>query len=223
MVGRRERSQPQARPTINAPPAAAERQRDGADLDAQETCEQACGDSRGEEGDVGSVARAQNLPHLCGGALDVAGAADQRHDIADIDPGVGAQRSFAAHPRECTQENAARVVADAFDDFPEGPAVKLAIVDQHLNYIAGDRPQNLVSIDLVTDDGFGGDNSGGRTGDDDVVAFLENRVQMRLDIGALADNSLDDGSAADLVFNHLDGSARANGHAIGSRLKLAIG
>jgi hypothetical protein len=177
----------------------------------------------GKEGDVGSVARAQNLSHLCGGALDVAGAADQRHDIADIDPGIRAQRSFSAHPRECAQEDATRVIADAFGDFPERAAMKLAIVDQHFNHISGDCPQNLVGIDLVTNDGLGGDDGDGRTGDDDVVAFLENRVQMRLDIGALADNSLDDGSAADLVFNHLDGSAHANGHAIGPRLKLAIG
>jgi hypothetical protein len=176
-----------------------------------------------KEGDIGSVARAQDLSYLCRGPLDVAGAADQRHDIADIDPGIGAQRSFAAHPRECTQEDATRAVADALDDLLEGPAMKLAIVDQHLNHIAGDCPQNLVGIDLSAYDGSGGDNGGGRTGNDDVVAVLENRVQVRLDIGAFADNSLDDGAAADLVLNRLDRSARASGHAIGPRLKLAIG
>src|SRR4051812_36161963 len=65
--------------------------------------------------------------------------------------------------------------------------------------------------------------AGGRTGDDDVIAVLENCVQLRRDISAFADNSLDDGSAADLVLDRLDRSARAGGNAIGPRLEFAIG
>ncbi len=46
---------------------------------------------------------------------------------------------------------------------------------------------------------------------------------MRLDIGAFADNPLDDGSSADLVLDHLYGSACAGRHAIGPRLEFPIG
>jgi hypothetical protein len=133
------------------------------------------------------------------------------------------RRNFPAHSREYAQKYATRVVSHAFDDLLDRPAVELAVVDQHLNDIAGDRTQDLVGIDLGTNDGFGGDNGGGRAGNDDVIADLENRAQMRFDIGALADNSLDDGSAADLVFDRPNGSARANGHAICPRLEFAIG
>src|SRR5438105_824494 len=82
----------------------AERQRNGADLHAQETREQSHRDASSEEGDVGTIARAQDLPHLGCGAFNVAGAADQRHDVADIDPGIRTQRNFSAHPRERAQE-----------------------------------------------------------------------------------------------------------------------
>ncbi len=137
--------------------------------------------------------------------------------------GLGAQRNLASHPRKRAEEHAARVVANAFGDLLDGAAVELAIVNQHFHHIARDRTQDLVSIDLGTNDGFGGDNGGGRTGNDNVIAFVENRVQMRLDIGAFSDNSLDDGSAADLVFDRLNGSASASRHAIGPRLEFAIG
>ena len=50
--------------------------------------------------------------------------------------------------------------------------MELAVVDQHLNDIAGDRTQDLVGIDLGTNDRFGGDNGGGRAGNDDVIADL---------------------------------------------------
>jgi hypothetical protein len=68
------------------------------------------------KGDIGTIARAQDLPHLGGGAFNVAGAADQRHDVTDIDPRIGTQRDFSPHSRQRPQEYAARVVADAFDN-----------------------------------------------------------------------------------------------------------
>ena len=162
-------------------------------------------------------------PNLCSRALNVPGAADQRHDVADIDAGIRAQRNFSAHPRERAQEYTTRAVANDFNDFLDGSAMELVTVDQYLDHVAGDRTQDLISIDLGTDDGLGRDNGGGRTGNDNVIAILEDRVQVRLDIGASTDNSLHDGSSADLVFDCLNGSARAGRHAIGSRLELAIG
>ena len=59
-------------------------------------------------------------PTFDGGALDVAGAADQRHDVADIDPRIRAQRHLAPHPRQRAQEDAARIVADAVGDLLDG-------------------------------------------------------------------------------------------------------
>lgn len=70
--------------------------------------------------------------------------------------------------------------------------MQLAAVDQDLDHVAGDRAQDLVGIDLVPDDGPGGDD-GGRAGEDDVVVGLEDHIRMRLDIAALADDPLDDG------------------------------
>src|SRR5258708_22417097 len=101
--------------------------------------------------------------------------------------------------------------------------MELATVDQHLNHIAGDRSQDLVSVDFASDDGFGSDNGGCRPRNDDVVAGFENGVQMGFDVGPLADNSLDDGTAADLVFDCLDSPARAGRNAIGPRLEFSIG
>ena len=60
------------------------------------------------------------------------------------------------------------------------------------------------------------------TGDDDVIAGFEDRIHLRLDIGAIADNSLDDGSSADLVLDRLDGSARGGRDPVGPRLEFAI-
>src|SRR5258708_22487742 len=100
--------------------------------------------------------------------------------------------------------------------------MELAVVDQYFDHIAGDRTQDLVSVDFASDDGFGGDNRGGRPPNDDVVARFEDGVQMGFDIGPFADNSLDDGTAADLVFDWLDGPAGAGPHAIGARLEFSI-
>jgi hypothetical protein len=101
--------------------------------------------------------------------------------------------------------------------------MELAVVDQYFDHIAGDRSQDLVSVDFASDDGLGGDNGGCRPRNDDVVAGFEDGVQTGFDIGPFADNSLDDGSAADLVFDCLDSPARAGRHAIGARLEFAIG
>src|SRR6266403_3532049 len=67
--GRPPRTQPAADEARNQrATSAAERQRNGADFDAQETSEQAGRDASSEKGDVGTIARAQDLPHLGGGA-----------------------------------------------------------------------------------------------------------------------------------------------------------
>ena len=100
-------------------------------------------------------------PTLRGGALDIAGAADQRHDVADIDAGIRAQRDLAAHPGQRAQEDAACVVADAFGDLPDRPAVELAAVDQDLDHVAGNRLQDFVGIDLLADDRLCGDDGSG--------------------------------------------------------------
>ena len=100
--------------------------------------------------------------------------------------------------------------------------MELAAVDQHVDHIAGDRSQDLVGVDFGADDGSGGDKGGGRTGDDDVIAGFEDRIHLRLDIGSVADNSLDDGSSADLVLDRLDGSARGGRDPVGPRLEFAI-
>jgi len=62
-----------------------------------------------------------------------------------------------------------------------------------------------------------------RTGIDNVIAGLENPIQARLDIGPFPDNSFDDGSAPDLVFDLPDGKACTRRHAIGPCLEFAIG
>src|SRR5215217_8086170 len=87
--GRPSRTQPAAEETCNQCAAAApERQRDGANLHAKETCEQARRDTRSEESNIGAVSRTHDLAKLAGCAFDVAGAANQRHDVADVDPGI---------------------------------------------------------------------------------------------------------------------------------------
>src|SRR3954451_18619357 len=221
--GRPSRTQPAAQETCNQCAAAAsERQPNGSNLDAKETCEQARCDTQGKECNIGAVSRTHDLANLTGCAFDVAGAADQRHDVADVDLGVGAQWNLSAHSRKRAQEYATRAVANDFGDLPDRPAMEPAVVDQHLNDIAVDRAQDLVSMDLGTNEGCGRDNGCGLAGNDDVVAILEHRLEVRLDIGSFTHNSLDDGSAANLVLDRPDGTACAGRHAIRPRLEFAI-
>ena len=56
MVGLRERSQPQTRPAISAPPPPPSVNATAADLEADKTSEQAGGNADGKEGYIGPVA-----------------------------------------------------------------------------------------------------------------------------------------------------------------------
>src|SRR4051812_47377937 len=55
-----------------------------------------------------------------GGALDVAGAADQRHDVTDIDAGVRAQGDFTSHSRQRSEEHASCGIADTIGHVLDG-------------------------------------------------------------------------------------------------------
>ncbi|MGY4326929.1 uncharacterized protein (UPF0212 family) [Bradyrhizobium sp. LB7.2] len=130
------------------------------------------------------------------------------HDIADIDPRIRAQRHFAAHPRQRAQEHATRIAADAFGHVLDGAAVELAIVDQQLDHVAGNRFEDLIGVDLGADDCPGGNHGCSAPGDDDVVARLKQGIQMGFDIDPLANDALDDSAAADVLLDRPDGAAR---------------
>ena len=160
--------------------------------------------------------RSPELDHLSdlrGGTVDVAGAADQRHDVADIEQGFRAQRHFATHPRQRAQEHAARIVPDAIGDLLQAAAVQLALGDQHFHDVAGDRAQDFVGIDLVADDGSSRRRLPRWSGNDDVVAGRKHGIHLWLDIGAIAHDALDHGPAADLILDLLDRAARCDGDA----------
>ncbi len=222
IVGRRDRSQPQTRPADQRAAAAAQGQRNTADLEADEACEQARRDTGCEKSDVGAVAGAQDLSDFRGGALDVAGAADERHDVAHIDAGIRAQGDLAAHPGQRAEIDAARVVADAFGDLLDRPAMEIAAVDEDVDHVARNSLQNLVGIDLLADDRLCSDEGRRSPGNDDVVARFENGVEARLNVGSIPHYSLDDSAAADFLFDILDRASRGGRDPIGARLEFPI-
>ena len=61
MVGRRARHHPHTNPAMRAPPAAAERQRNRSDAEANQPDQQACGQSGRDKCDVGAIADADRL------------------------------------------------------------------------------------------------------------------------------------------------------------------
>ena len=70
--------------------------------------------------------------------------------------------------------------------------------------------------------GFAATMAAVRPGNDDVVAGFEHRVEMRLDVGSLAHDPLDDGAAADFVLDCLDRSPGRRRDPVGARLEFAI-
>ena len=160
--------------------------------------------------------------YMRGGALDVAGAAGQRHDVADIDAGVRAQGDFTSHSRQSSKKHASCGIADAIGHVLDRAAVELAIVNEDVDHIAGKSLQDLVGVDFGANNRLCSDNRRRATRDDDVVARFKHCVAMRLDIGALAHDPLDHAAAADLVFDGADGPTGCGRHSIGAGLEFAI-
>src|SRR4051812_32688438 len=124
------------------------------------------------------------------GALNVAGAADQRHDVTDIDAGVRTQGDFTSHPRQGAEKHAPRGISNAIGHILDRAAMELAVVDEDVDHIAWKSLQDLVGVDLGPNNRLCGDNGGGATCDNDVVVRFKNGVAMRLDVSSLPYDAL---------------------------------
>ena len=184
--------------------------------------QQADRNSGREEGNVGLVAIAQHLADFRRGAFDVVGCADQRHDVAEIDPGFRGDRNFLSHARQVPQKYAARVLADAIGDFAQGAAVQCLIVDEDAERIAQDFAQHLGAFDLGADRGSGPDEGRCRSGEDDFIARFENGRPVRFDVIAVADDALDDDTMADTIFDRTNRLSGSGGDAVGPRLEFLV-
>src|SRR3954447_20073356 len=100
--------------------------------------------------------------------------------------------------------------------------MELAIVDEDLDHVAGNRLQDLVGVDLGANNRLCSDDGGGATCDNDVVVRFKNSVAMRLDVSSLPYDALNYAAAADLVFDGADGPSRRSRHSIGAGLEFSI-
>ena len=221
--GRPARTQPAADQSREQGAAgAAQRHSERPDLQAEQSDQQACRNSRREEGDIGPVTIAQHLADFRRGAFDVVRCADQRHDVAEIDPGFRGERNFLSSARQIPQEHAARGIADPIGDFGQGPAVQRLIVDEDAERIAQDLAQHLGAFDLRADRGTGPDEGRCRSGKDDFIAAFENRRPCAVDVAAVADNAFDDDTVADTIFDCANRLSGGGDDPVGPRLEFLV-
>lgn len=199
---------------------AAERKGERPDLHAEQSGQQTCRNSRREEGNVGAVAIAQDLPDLHGRPLDVAGDADKRHDVADIDPGVRGDRDFLSPARQIPKEYAARGILDYF---AQCPAVQLVVADEDAKGVARNLAQHIRPFDFGADRGARPDEGRARSGEDNFIVLLENIMPGRLDIASLADDAFNGDALADAIFDSAYRLAGGRHHAVGPRLEFSKG
>ena len=96
------------------------------------------------------------------------------------------------------------------------------IVDEDAERIAQDFAQHLGAFDLGADRGSGPDEGRCRSGEDDFIARFENGLPVRFDVIAGTDDSLDDDTMTNTIFdrtNRLSGSYR---DAVSPRLEFLV-
>jgi hypothetical protein len=156
--GRPARPQPAAHEASEQGAAGAtKRQGERAHLQAQQSRQQAGGNSRGEKGDIAPVTIAQHLADFRRCPFDVVGSADQRHDVAQINPGFRGDRNFLSHADQVAQKYTACGVTDAIGYFAQGPAMQCPIIDEDAERITQDFAQHLGAFNLGADRGSGPD------------------------------------------------------------------
>jgi hypothetical protein len=153
---------------------------------------------------------------------DILGQANQRHDVADIDAGGGRHRNLLATPHQRPQENSARRVAQPGGDFAQRSAVQFARGDENLDHPAGNRSHDVLALDLLSDRRLRGHNRRARSDQQDFIACTQRRIDMRIDVLAVAQHAFDHGAQPDLLLELLHRAAGGDGNQIGARLKLPV-